>query len=109
MVTATGVLWPAESGSSAPDSLPQVVRRIDPGIPQAFAPYRLRSDYLVLAQPPVPEPYPVPTEAPEVGLGPHLGYAGQWFLFAGVVAVGYPVLLRRTLRRDRPAPESAPL
>lgn len=103
-VKATGVLWPAQSGSSAPDSPPEVVTRIDPEIQQAFAPYRLRSDYLVLAPTPVPEVYPVATQAPEVGLGPHLGYAGQWFLFAGVVAIGYPLLLRRTILRDRPAP-----
>jgi cytochrome oxidase assembly protein ShyY1 len=103
-VKAAGILWPAESGSSTPDSRPDVVTRIDPEIQQAFAPYRLRSDYLVLAPTPVPEIYPVATEAPGVGLGPHLGYAGQWFLFAGVVAIGYPVLVRRTLFRDRLAP-----
>ncbi|MDJ0665023.1 MAG: SURF1 family protein [Acidimicrobiia bacterium] len=33
---------------------------------------------------------PVPSE------GPHRGYAVQWFLFAAVTAVGYPILLRRT-------------
>lgn len=104
MVKAAGVLWPSEAGSSTPDSPPAVVTRIDPEIQQAFAPYSLRSDYLVLAPSPVPEPYPVQDEAPGVGLGPHLGYAGQWFLFAGVVAIGYPVLLRRTLLRDRRAP-----
>ncbi|NNC73909.1 MAG: SURF1 family protein [Acidimicrobiia bacterium] len=38
-------------------------------------------------------PGPVLTE------GPHLGYAVQWILFAGVVLVGYPVLLYRTARR----------
>ena len=36
---------------------------------------------------------------PDLGEGPHLGYAVQWFLFAGVVAVGYPVLLRRRARQ----------
>lgn len=33
---------------------------------------------------------------PEPSEGPHRGYAVQWFLFALVTAVGYPVLLRRT-------------
>jgi surfeit locus 1 family protein len=33
---------------------------------------------------------PVPSE------GPHRGYAVQWFLFAAVTVVGYPVLLWRT-------------
>lgn len=27
--------------------------------------------------------------------GPHLGYAGQWFLFALILAIGYPIFLRR--------------
>ena len=42
---------------------------------------------------------------PEPDLGPHLGYAGQWFLFALVFALGYPFMLRRQARtyeeRDR--------
>ena len=33
---------------------------------------------------------------PEPSEGPHRGYAVQWFLFAGVTVVGYPILLRRT-------------
>ncbi|MDA1330429.1 MAG: SURF1 family protein [Chloroflexi bacterium] len=31
----------------------------------------------------------------ELSEGPHLGYAGQWFLFAAVLALGYPVYVRR--------------
>jgi surfeit locus 1 family protein len=27
--------------------------------------------------------------------GPHLGYAGQWFLFAAVLLLGYPIYLKR--------------
>ena len=37
-------------------------------------------------------PLPAPSE------GSHRGYAVQWFLFAAVTAVGYPILLRRTVR-----------
>jgi cytochrome oxidase assembly protein ShyY1 len=36
---------------------------------------------------------------PDLGEGPHLSYAVQWFLFAAVVAVGYPLLLRRRARQ----------
>ena len=36
---------------------------------------------------------------PDLGEGPHLGYAVQWFLFATVGAVGYPLLLRRRARQ----------
>lgn len=37
-------------------------------------------------------PLPQPSE------GSHRGYAVQWFLFAGVAAIGYPILLWRTAR-----------
>jgi len=100
-VEASGFLWPAEEGSSIPDSLPVVARRIDPEIVRRFAAYPLRSDYLVLDGDPAPGQYPIPTRPSAIGLGPHLGYAGQWFLFALVVAIGYPLLLRRTARSLR--------
>lgn len=50
---------------------------------------------------------PVPSGPTVLGDGPHLGYAGQWFLFAAVVAVGFPILVYRTARvrpgrRERP-------
>ena len=43
---------------------------------------------------------PVPAETPTLDEGSHLSYAVQWFLFAAVVAVGFPLLLRR-VHRDR--------
>ncbi len=62
----------------------------------AFAPYDVRSEYLILTfQEPDFDPRILAPQVGEVSLGPHLGYAGQWFLFAAVVLVGYPVLLRR--------------
>lgn len=42
---------------------------------------------------------PVPVPDPELGEGPHLGYAGQWFIFAALTAIVYPLLLRRVARR----------
>jgi len=90
-----GVLWPPESGS-VPDEFPEFSSRIDPGIVAAFAPYEVRDEYLILTvQEPDFDPRLRQLEVGEVSLGPHLGYAGQWFLFAAVVAVGYPILLRR--------------
>jgi len=34
---------------------------------------------------------------PELDLteGPHLGYAGQWFLFATILLIGYPIFVRK--------------
>ncbi len=40
-------------------------------------------------------------EAPPLDGGPHLGYAVQWFLFFGVGAVGYPLVLRHHARRGQ--------
>ena len=32
---------------------------------------------------------------PELGEGPHLGYAAQWFIFSTIAVVGYAIILRR--------------
>lgn len=42
-----------------------------------------------------------PVPLPELDDGPHLSYAVQWFLFAAVAAVGYPLLVRRRLEDER--------
>ena len=42
---------------------------------------------------------PVPLPMPELDAGPHLGYALQWFSFAAVAIVGYPLVLRHQARR----------
>jgi surfeit locus 1 family protein len=39
---------------------------------------------------------PVPT--PELDAGPHRSYAVQWFTFAAIVAIVYPLILRRKAR-----------
>lgn len=51
-------------------------------------------------QVPPQEEFPLVTDPPEPGGGPpHLSYAVQWFVFAAIVAVAYPVLISRTARR----------
>lgn len=49
---------------------------------------------LVTADPEPADP-PRPLDPPELSEGPHQSYAVQWFLFATVVIVGYPLALRR--------------
>ncbi len=99
-ISVTGMLWPDQEGSGVPDEFPDVVRRIDPEIQAAFAPYALRPEYLVLStQDPGQGGLPIVVEPPTLAEGPHLGYAVQWFVFVGVVVVGYPILLRRTALR----------
>ncbi len=41
-------------------------------------------------------PYPS-VEQPDLSEGPHMGYALQWFSFAGILAIGYPFFLRKQL------------
>ena len=43
---------------------------------------------------------PILLDPPARDEGPHLSYAIQWFLFTGVVGVGYPILLRKRMRSD---------
>ncbi len=42
---------------------------------------------------------PVPVKGP--GLGPHLGYAGQWLIFFLLLPVGFVILLRREVKESR--------
>ena len=50
-------------------------------------------------QPEQPGQLPVPVPRPELSEGPHLGYAGQWFIFSTLTIIVYPLLLRRVARR----------
>lgn len=55
-------------------------------------------------QPAPPGALPLMADPPALDDGPHLSYAVQWFLFATVVMVGYPFLIRRTARDRANAP-----
>ncbi|HEY6533943.1 MAG TPA: SURF1 family protein [Acidimicrobiales bacterium] len=48
---------------------------------------------------PTGEPLPVPVPRPTLDEGPHFGYAMQWFIFALLTVIVYPLLLRRVARR----------
>jgi len=54
----------------------------------------------------------VPVPLPELEDGPHRSYAVQWFIFATIGLIGYPLILRRVARdkaRDgRPGPDGEP-
>lgn len=97
-----GVLLPAtESDPGAvrgDDGRLLRVRAIDPA---ALAGQEAVADVSLLLEDPSPGELPVPGPVPEPDAGPHLSYAVQWFVFAAVVAGGYPLLLRRALRDAR--------
>ena len=44
---------------------------------------------------------PVPDDPPDLGEGPHLGYAVQWFSFASIALIGWLVLMVRRPRNPR--------
>lgn len=48
----------------------------------------------------------VPVPRPALDAGPHRGYAVQWFSFATIGLVGYPLILRR-VARDKAREEAA--
>lgn len=62
----------------------------------------LRAGYVQLRsqEPAVPDGAPRPLPEPALDEGPHLSYAAQWFIFASIGAVGYPLILRRTAREQ---------
>jgi cytochrome oxidase assembly protein ShyY1 len=80
------------------------VRRVDidqlaPQLPGEVAPVYLD---LVVSDPPIAPTDPAPVPAPDLSDGPHLSYAGQWFIFAVFVAIGWVFAVRRSLRARRP-------
>ena len=55
-----------------------------------------------------PDPNPQDTEPPipfqpdiELTEGSHFGYAMQWFTFATILVMGYPIYLRKQLEEDK--------
>jgi cytochrome oxidase assembly protein ShyY1 len=56
---------------------------------------------VLTSSPPEPAGGPQPVAAPELGEGPHLSYAVQWFVFAVCVVVGWVLAVRRSIARRR--------
>jgi len=63
-------------------------------------PYPLLDVYVQPAVDPADETPPIPYQ-PEIELseGPHMGYAVQWFTFAGILVLGYPFYVRKELSK----------
>ena len=98
-VELRGVLLPPEEGGSIGEG--RTVVRVNTGLLGADLGREVRRDYLLLRDQEPAQPGPLPRAAPlpELGEGPHLSYAVQWFLFAAVAVGGWVVLVRRELRR----------
>ena len=105
-VTVTGILFPTQEAarfgtSTGGQRLTYLstadVDRIQPQVDIAL----LRFWVLLQGQSPPPGDLPVPGSPPEVTEGSHQSYAWQWFSFATILVVGYPLLLRRSLAAAR--------
>ena len=79
------------------------VRRIDIDQLAAQLPGQVAPVYLdlVASEPPIRATDPAPVPAPDRSDGPHLSYAGQWFIFAVCVAIGWVFAVRRSIRTRR--------
>ncbi len=99
MVTGLAFAAPRGRGDVDPlklvDSLPY---HVAPFVIQALSSPSLRSGQ---ARPTVRPSDLVYWPAPELGDGPHLSYAIQWFAFAGIVMGGMAAILRQNVRERR--------
>jgi surfeit locus 1 family protein len=98
-VRSTGglVAGPKDPDQGVLRSLARVdVERIQQQVDEALLPAYVD---LVQQQPTQSGQLPEPLPAPELDEGPHLNYAGQWFIFATLTIIVYPLLLRRVARR----------
>ena len=105
-VAVTARLREGERGGPSPADLPAgEVNRIDVATISHRLGYPVYAGYAELVgQDPAPSgDLPELLPPPEPGLGPHLAYAVQWFLFAGLVPVGLVLLARQETRGRREA------
>lgn len=94
-VTVVGRLRPTERGSAAGLPAGQIAK-IDTAAIGADLPYDTYAGYVELvSEEPTAEPAPTLLDVPNRGVGPHLAYAVQWFLFAAIAIGGFGYLLRR--------------
>lgn len=102
-----GLLLPTESSRPiAGEGWPLETRAVDPEaiqsrFPYALVPLVLRRVDTVRVNAGWLQPFP----PPEPGLGPHLSYAVQWFLFATIAVVGAGAVYVRSRRADATAAE----
>ena len=87
----------------------EVLNRVDVARLAQQAPYELLPFYVELdEQTPAAGRLPRPLPPPALGNGPHLSYAFQWFAFAAIGLIGWPLLLRRAAARPRSTPRPEP-
>jgi cytochrome oxidase assembly protein ShyY1 len=102
-VRVTGILFPSEKGGPAPtdagDGIVEATRIHLDALRRSLG-GSLYPAYLQLTaqEPRQAGDYPIVLPLPHLDNGPHLSYAIQWFSFTAIGLVGWPLLLRRSLR-----------
>ncbi len=114
-VTVKGVLLPTETAhryGSRQAGGPRLtflsavdVGRLQPQVSEPLHPFSL---LLGTQRPPNPGELPRTPPLPDLTEGPHLSYAIQWFAFTLIGLVGYPLLIRKSLRAGLEAPAGEP-
>lgn len=101
-----GRFGPSDAGSGTLER----ISRVDLGRLQQQLEHPLAPTYLQLeTQAPAQSgQYPIPLPTVTVSEGPHLSYAVQWFIFAAIVAIGFPLLVWRTGNSDSASSDGAP-
>jgi cytochrome oxidase assembly protein ShyY1 len=104
-VSVTGLLLPSESRGDYGPRDPEEGELTNLARADIARMQRQMDEPLVPAYVQLTEQDPEPGRAapallalPAVDEGPHLSYAFQWFFFAGIGLVGYPIILRRAAR-----------
>jgi cytochrome oxidase assembly protein ShyY1 len=104
-VTVTGLLLPSESRGDygprdpAEGALTNLARADIERMQRQFDEPLVPAYVQLTEQDPEPgRAAPALLPLPAVDEGPHLSYAIQWFFFAGIGLVGYPIILRRAAR-----------
>lgn len=101
-VTAEGLQQSDPSGGVLAEMARPDLARLSQQLDGALLPVYVQ----LQAQTPSPGDLPVTVPPPDLGEGSHLAYAVQWFAFATIALVGYPLILRRLGRpgdRDQEA------
>lgn len=112
-VTVSGILRASEergpTGAIEDDGTYQKIGRLDLELlaPQ-WSPLAIPMYLQLESQVPPQGRYPSPLDRPTVGEGAHLSYAIQWFIFAAVAAIGFPLLVVSTARRKAATPSRLP-
>ncbi len=105
-VTIEALAFPTASGgrvaADAAGPAGPEISRIDLAAAREAIGVDLGSVYLqIQSESPDPGDLPFVVPPPELGEGPHLSYAIQWYLFASMGLVAYGLVLRKVARADQ--------